>query len=60
MVKIQEKEDIMAVPLRASEVIQFAIRIEENGEAFYRQIAQKTKTKDIKDLFNPNNAVRYS
>jgi rubrerythrin len=52
MVKIQEKEDIMAVPLRASEVIQFAIRIEENGEAFYRQMAEKIKTKDIKDLFN--------
>ena len=41
----------MAVPLRASEVIQFAIRIEENGEAFYRQMAQKIKTKDIKNIF---------
>jgi rubrerythrin len=36
----------------ASEVLEFAIRIEENGEAFYRAIAKKIKTAKIKELFN--------
>ncbi len=34
-----------------SEVYQFAIKIEENGEKFYRGIAGKTKDREVKDLF---------
>jgi rubrerythrin len=34
-----------------SEVFQFAIRIEENGERFYRQMAQKLDDPEIKELF---------
>ena len=35
----------------ASEILEFALRIEENGEAFYRAIAKKMEKKEIKDLF---------
>jgi len=35
-----------------SEIFQFAIRIEENGEKFYRKVAEKSTEKTIKDLFN--------
>jgi rubrerythrin len=34
-----------------SEVFQFAIRIEENGETYYRQMAKKLDDKTVKDLF---------
>ena len=34
-----------------SEVIQFAITIEKNGEEFYREAAQRMDTKAVKDLF---------
>ncbi|MCM8832725.1 MAG: ferritin family protein [Candidatus Omnitrophica bacterium] len=34
-----------------SEIYQFAIKIEENGEKFYREVAGKTKDKEVKDLF---------
>ncbi|MCM8785913.1 MAG: ferritin family protein [Candidatus Omnitrophica bacterium] len=34
-----------------SEIYQFAIKIEENGEKFYRKVAWKTKDKKVKDLF---------
>lgn len=34
-----------------SEVFQFAIRIEENGERFYREMARKLDDPEIKDLF---------
>lgn len=36
----------------ASEVLEFAIRIEENGESLYREFSRKLKQKKIKDLFN--------
>lgn len=42
----------MGIFFNISEVYQFAIKIEENGENFYRKIAQNTKNKEVKDLFN--------
>lgn len=36
----------------ASEVIRFAVRIEENGEEFYRSIAKKFKDGKIVETFN--------
>ncbi len=36
----------------ASEVFQFAIRIEENGEKFYRELADQVSDNSIKNLFN--------
>ncbi len=35
----------------ASEVFQFAIRIEENGEKFFRKVAQTNKDQRVKELF---------
>ncbi len=35
-----------------SEIINFAIRIEENGEQFYRIVAESTDNEELKDLFN--------
>ena len=35
-----------------SEIFQFAIRIEENGEKFYRQMAQKLEEAKVKELFS--------
>jgi rubrerythrin len=35
----------------SSEVYQFAIKIEENGEKFYRQMAAKLPDKKVKELF---------
>ncbi len=35
-----------------SEVFQFAIRIEENGEKFYRQMVQKFEDSKVKELFS--------
>lgn len=35
-----------------SEVFQFAIRIEENGEKFYREMASKLEDKTVKQLFS--------
>jgi rubrerythrin len=35
-----------------SEVFQFAIRIEENGEKFYRQMVQKFDHPKVKELFS--------
>ncbi|MCM8783343.1 MAG: ferritin family protein [Candidatus Omnitrophica bacterium] len=42
----------MANIFGASEVFEFAIRIEENGETFYREVSQKIKQKELKSLFN--------
>ncbi len=36
----------------AHDVVQFAIRIEEDGERFYRQAAEKTDNKGVKDIFS--------
>ena len=41
----------MAVFFDISEVLQFAITIEENGESFYRKVAAKVSDKEMKDLF---------
>lgn len=35
-----------------SEIFQFAIGIEENGEKFYRHAAKMTESKDTEELFN--------
>jgi rubrerythrin len=37
---------------KPDEIFQFAIRIEENGEKFYRSMADKLKEKSVKELFN--------
>ncbi len=37
--------------LNASEILQFAIRIEENGEKIYRQFSETMKDSSIKKLF---------
>lgn len=42
----------MSIFFNASEIIQFAIRIEENGEDFYRQMARKIKAENKKEVFN--------
>ncbi len=36
----------------ASDVIRFAVRIEKDGEAFYRTVALAAQNKDVQDLFN--------
>ena len=36
----------------AGEVLQFAVRIEEIGENFYRKLAEKADKEEIKSLFN--------
>jgi len=41
----------MANIFGASEILEFAIRIEENGETFYREMSKKLKQKEFKDLF---------
>ncbi|MBN1445501.1 MAG: ferritin family protein [Candidatus Omnitrophica bacterium] len=41
----------MAVFFDVSEIFQFAIRIEENGESFYRKVAEKSSEKEVNDLF---------
>lgn len=41
----------MAVMFDVSEVLQFAIRIEENGEKFYRKVAEKVSDTEIKKIF---------
>ncbi|MDH5681069.1 MAG: ferritin family protein, partial [Spirochaetota bacterium] len=35
----------------AAEVFQFAIRIEENGEKFYKKLSEAVDDKDAKELF---------
>jgi rubrerythrin len=35
----------------AHDIVEFAVRIEEEGEQFYRQAAEKTDNKEVKDLF---------
>ncbi|OPY00109.1 MAG: Rubrerythrin [Syntrophorhabdus sp. PtaB.Bin006] len=36
----------------AGDVLQFAIRLEENGESFYRKAAAATDDKEVADLFS--------
>ena len=42
----------MSIFFNASEIFQFAIRIEENGEKFYRQATQATEDDDAKEVFD--------
>lgn len=42
----------MAKFFEASEILEFAIRIEENGETFYRTMAKNLSGKDLKEAFN--------
>lgn len=37
---------------KPNEIFQFAIRIEENGEKFYREMAQKLNDAAVKELFS--------
>src|SRR4030042_1068389 len=46
-----KKEVFMNKFFEASEVLEFALRIEENGEVFYRAMSKKMQTKAVKDLF---------
>lgn len=42
----------MGVFFDVSEVFQFAVRIEENGEQLYRKVAEKNSEQEIKKLFS--------
>ena len=39
------------IQIGVSEILQFAIKIEENGEEFYRKIADETQNEKINKLF---------
>lgn len=41
----------MSIFFNANEILQFAVRIEENGEKFYRYAARITKDDDTKKIF---------
>jgi len=45
-----------------SEIFQFAIKIEENGEKFYRKMADKFQDKDMKNMFSAlaNDEVKHA
>ncbi len=42
----------MEIFLQAQDIIEFAIRIEENGERFYREAALLAEDGDVKTIFN--------
>jgi rubrerythrin len=42
----------MAIFFSGSELLEVAIGIERNGMAFYQALADKTKNKDVKDIYN--------
>ena len=42
----------MSLFFNASEIFQFAIRIEENGEKFYRQAVRIAEDDDAKEIFD--------
>ena len=42
----------MSLFFNASEIFQFAIRIEENGEKFYHHVVQIVEDKDLQEIFN--------
>jgi len=42
----------MTVFFNVSEIYQFAINIEENGEKFYRKVSEKFSDEKIKEIFN--------
>ncbi len=41
----------MSVFFKASELVEFAIQIEKNGEAFYLAVSKKTESQEIKETF---------
>lgn len=41
----------MSILFNASDILEAAIRIEENGEVFYREAARKTKDEEIRKMF---------
>jgi rubrerythrin len=45
------KEDVMNI-FGAADIVQFAIRIEEDGEMFYHKAALNAESKEIRDFFN--------
>jgi rubrerythrin len=44
-------ESVMTLSLNASDVLESAIRIEENGEVFYRNMAQKFPDPELRNTF---------
>jgi len=40
------------ISITANEILQFAMRMEENGERFYREAANTTSDSRVKELFN--------
>jgi rubrerythrin len=42
----------MSFLLDPSEILQFAIRIEENGEIFYNEMAKKCSEPEVKEIFS--------
>ncbi len=42
----------MAIFFKVSEIYQFAIKIEENGEKFYREQAKKAKLNEVREIFS--------
>jgi rubrerythrin len=51
LITVFEKEISMRV-FNAHDVVQFAIRVEENGEVFYREAASVTNDQGAKETFN--------
>ncbi|UCH98072.1 MAG: ferritin family protein [Candidatus Aminicenantes bacterium] len=49
--KCERWEEMMSL-LGVEEILKYAIRIEENGEAFYRQWAKRAENNDQKKIFN--------
>ena len=45
-------EDVHNSIFTASDVLQFAIRLEEDGEIFYRAAADRSEKSEVKQLFN--------
>lgn len=46
------KKQVDGVLFTASDVLQFSIRMEEDGGRFYREAADRTKNAEVKNLFN--------
>lgn len=42
----------MSVMIEKKDIINIAVKIEENGERFYREAAEKTKRPEVKELLN--------
>ena len=38
-------------PIAASEILKFAVRLEKNGEKFYRKVADASEDEKVKELF---------